>query len=107
MAQVNLSILKITGDNNDYLITDEMSRDIATEAQSTAQAAQSTATEAQSTAQSAQSTAQSAQSTAQAAQSTAQAAQSTADSKLKTITLKSNYTQESKTLTISLNTSTN
>lgn len=55
MAQVNLSILKITGDENDYMITE---------------------------------------------------AQSTANSKLKSAVLSSSYANNSKTLTITLSTST-
>ena len=86
MAEVNLSILKITGDSNDYMITDETARTTASTAQSTAQTAQSTA---------------------QTAQSTAEAAQSTANSKLKTATLQSSYEEQTKTLTVTLNTSTN
>jgi len=95
MAQVNLSILKVTGDDNDYLITDETARSTATQAQSTAQTAQSTA-------QTAQSTAQTAQSTAQTAQSTATQALNVGNSKLLSATLQSNYTSNTKTLTLSL-----
>ena len=95
MAQVNLSILKITGDENDYLITDETAR-------STASQAQSTASQAQSTASQAQSTAEEAQSTAEGAQSTASNALSVANSKLLNASLDSQYTSTTKTLTLSL-----
>lgn len=98
MAQVNLSILKITGDDNDYLITDETARSTATQAQSTAQTANQTATQAKSTATQAQST-------AQTAQSTATQALGVANSKLLSATLQSNYTSSTKTLTLSLLTS--
>ena len=81
MAQVNLSILKVTGDDNDYLITDETARSTATQAQSTAQTAQSTA---------------------QTAQSTATQALNVGNSKLLSATLQSNYTSNTKTLTLSL-----
>ena len=37
MAQVNLSILKITGDDNDYKIVDETAQSLAQAAQSTAE----------------------------------------------------------------------
>lgn len=84
MAQVNLSILKITGDDNDYLITDETARSTATQAQSTAQTAKSTA---------------------QTAKSTATQALGVANSKLLSATLQSNYTSSTKTLTLSLLTS--
>lgn len=60
MEQVNLSILKITGDDNDYLITDETARSTATQALNVA------------------------------------------NSKLSSVTLQSNYTSSTKTLTLSL-----
>ena len=60
MAQVNLSILKITGDENDYLITDETANQTATNALSVA------------------------------------------NSKLLTVSLESEYTSGTKTLTLSL-----
>ena len=93
MAQVQLSILKITDDTNDYVITDETARQTANNAQSTAETAQSTANNAQST--------------AETAQSTAETAQLTANSKLKTVTLLSSYENDTKTLTLNLQKSTN
>ena len=102
MAKVDLSILKITGDTNDYMITDQTARTNATTAQSTATQAQSTAETAQSTAETAQSTATQAQSTATQAQSTAANALEVANSKLLSVRLNSSYTSETKTLTLSL-----
>lgn len=101
MAEKQLSKLKITPNDQDtYVINDIEARTIAQNAQSTAQTAKSTA-------QTAQSTAQTAQSTAKTAQSAAQSAQSIANSKLKTAKLSSSYDDTSKTLTLSIATTTN
>ena len=87
MANQNLSIIKISSNPNDaYIIYDEQARTLANSAQSTAQTAQSTA---------------------QTAKTTADSAKSIANSKLKTAVLNSSYDSDTKSLTLSLSTTTN
>ena len=94
MATKQLSNLKISPNDEDtYIIVDGVARQTAENAQSTAQTAQSTANTAKSTADS--------------AKTAAQSAQATANSKLKTAKLSSSYDDASKTLTLSILTTTN
>lgn len=86
MAQVQLSILKITNDDNNYVITDEEARTNSETAVETANSAQSAATN---------------------AESIANTAKSTADSKLKTVKLLSSYDEATNTLTLNLQSSIN
>ena len=98
MSNPQLSSFVLGGQQLD--IYDSVSRQIATQAQSTAESAQSTATQAQNTATQAQSTAESVQSTATQAQNTATQAKSTATQ------AKSTATQAQNTATQAQNTAT-
>ena len=98
MSNPQLSSFVLGGQQLD--ISDSVSRQIATQAQSTAESAQSTATQAQNTATQAQSTAESVQSTATQAQNTATQAKSTATQ------AKSTATQAQNTATQAQNTAT-